>query len=51
MPPLGLEVFGLASGLNFKCERGKRQSLCPVTVPSAEPELKFSKMDAGTQLE
>ena len=40
VPPLGLEVFGLACGLNFKCECGMRESLRPVTVPEATPKLK-----------
>ena len=38
--PLGLEVFGLACGLNFKCECGAQESLRPVTVPEATSKLK-----------
>ena len=38
--PLGLGVFDLACGLNFKCECGVRQSLRPATVPEATPKLK-----------
>jgi hypothetical protein len=38
-PPLGLEVFGLACGLNFKCGCGEKQSLRPVVVPSATHKL------------
>ena len=39
IPPLGLEVFGLAVGLNFKCGCGVKDSLRPAVVPSAMPKL------------
>jgi len=40
VPPLGLEVFGLAVGLNFKCECGAKDSLRPTVVPSAMAKLR-----------
>ena len=39
-PPLGLEVFGLACGLNFSCDCGAKASLRPRVVPEAKSKLK-----------
>jgi hypothetical protein len=39
IPPLGLEVFGLACGLNFKCACGEEKSLRPDIVPAAKGKL------------
>jgi hypothetical protein len=38
--PLGLEIFGVAAGLNFQCDCGAKQSLRPRVVPEAAPKLK-----------
>jgi hypothetical protein len=38
--PLGLEIFGMAAGLNFQCDCGAKQSLRPRVVPEAAPKLK-----------
>ena len=39
-PLLGLEVFGLACGLNFSCDCGAKASLRPRVVPEAKSKLK-----------
>jgi hypothetical protein len=39
-PPLGLEVFGLACGLNFCCDCGTKASLRPDLVPEAQAKIK-----------
>jgi hypothetical protein len=43
VPPLGLEVFGIAFGLNFNCACGVQTSLCPDLVPSATDKVKTLK--------
>ena len=40
VPPLGLEIFGLACGLNFKCDCGVKESLRPFLIPAAIPKCK-----------
>jgi hypothetical protein len=42
-PPLGLEVFGLACGLNFNCDCGVNASLRPDLVPEAHDKIKTLK--------
>jgi hypothetical protein len=42
LPPLGLEGFGLAFGLNFKCDCGAKASLRPTTL-SPNPSQKLSR--------
>jgi hypothetical protein len=43
VPPLGLEVFGVAFGLNFNCACGVQTSLRPDLVPSATDKVKTLK--------
>jgi hypothetical protein len=42
-PPLGLEVFGIAFGLNFNCACGVQTSLRPDLAASATDEVKTLK--------
>jgi hypothetical protein len=39
VPPLGLEVFGIACGLHFQCDCGRIASLRPDIVPEAKAKL------------
>jgi hypothetical protein len=43
VPHLGLEVFGVAFGLNFNCACGVQTSLRPDLVPSATDKVKTLK--------
>jgi hypothetical protein len=44
VPPLGLEVFGIAFGLNFNCACGVKKILRPDLVPSARDKVKTLKL-------
>jgi hypothetical protein len=44
VPPLGLEVLGIAFGLNFDCACGVKKSLRPDLVPSARDKVKTLKL-------